>query len=224
MQVTADLSPVRQVINNSYKIVLVTKDDSQGDVISAQHLLAEVLNEKGKEVLLSPSHENYQSLPKRSATLRFKYEGDKIERLQYRIREDEVELTFTPFSGTLAQENISVEYPTFNADTLIAVGVQSPHELPKEFLAFGMNLDEMNTINIDNHSGNTNWGKLNVVMQDIPLYSLLVAQILSELGMDIRDYWQQLVLVETKEKVPQLGNASPRLLRLVADLADRPKS
>jgi hypothetical protein len=224
MQVDADLSQVRQIIEESYKVLLITKEGAQGDLITAQHILYEGLNEKGKKVFLSPSDQDHPGVPERSVTLRFGYDGQKIERLQYRIRDDEVELTFTPFTGRLNQDSFSITYPSFDVDLVIALGLQNKDQIPQEVHSYALDFDTVKSINLDNQGDNNQWAKLNAVMTDIPVYSLLAIHVLEQLGMPVRDYWKQMVLVETKEELPQVGSSSPRLLRMVADLIERRNS
>lgn len=225
MQITADLSSVQSVLDKSYNILVVSREGTNtGDETTALHILGESLGKKGKNIHLSPQSGEHKGVPARSMVLRFGYGGAKIERLQYRIREDEVELTFTPFGGLLAEDQVRVEYPPFAVDCIVAVGVQELAQFPREVAAFNFDLETITTINIDNTEQNQMWGKLNVVMKDFPLYSLLVAEILKELQYGVPSNWKQLLLVATKEQLPQVGNASPRLLRLVADLLEKDNS
>ena len=224
MQIAADLTQVRQVIGEAYKVLLVAQDNENKDTVTGLHILAAVMTGNGKDVYLSPAENEHQPVPERSATVRFNYEGKKIERLQYKIQEDTVELTFTPFTGSLAPENINIEYRPFDIDLLIAIGIKDRSDLPTDVLAHQLDFEAITTVNIDNHRDNTMWGTLNVIMHDMPLLSLLVVEVLQEIGYDVPRHWKQLAMVETKERLPQVGNATPRLLRLVADLAETPDS
>ncbi len=221
MQADVDLSQIRQIIEGSYKVLLITKDVDQGDEIVAQHILYEALNESGKKVFLSPSDNDRPGLPERSVTLRFGYQGQKIERLQYRIRDDEVELTFNPFTGELDKDQMTITYPSFEVDVLIAIGVKDMSQIPAEIHSYNLDFDQLPTISLDNTGDNSQWAKFTVNMPDIPVYSLLAIHIAQQLDMPVRDYWKQQVLAETKQELPQIGNASPRLLRMVADLLER---
>lgn len=222
MQVSADLSQIRQIVNDAYKILITISKESSEDQRIAQRILGEALTAKGKKVLTSPTDDSgrFEKVPERSVTFRFGYQGEKIERLQYRIGDKEVELRFTPFANQIKQEDINIEYPLFDFDLLISVGVSAIEQLPTEVVSYALDWEKITSINIDNNSENSMWGKLNVVLPDVTLYSLLVAMVCQEVQLDIGSQWKQMILSQTKEKLPQIGNASPRLLRMVADLLE----
>ncbi|MCA9397296.1 hypothetical protein KC573_00555 [candidate division WWE3 bacterium] len=221
----ADLEQVRQVIGEAYKILLVTKEtENTEDRITALHILAAVMSGNGKDVYLSPAENEHQPVPERSATVHFNYHGKKIERLQYKIQENTVELTFTPFTGELSPQDIQIDYRPFDIDVLIAIGIKDRSDLPSDVEAHQFDFNRIKTVNIDNQRDNTMWGSLNILMHDFPLYSLQIVEVLEEIGYDVPRHWKQLAMVETKKRIPQVGNATPRLLRLVADLAESPES
>jgi bifunctional oligoribonuclease and PAP phosphatase NrnA len=118
------------------------------------------------------------------------------------------------------------------ADTFI-----QPHEVPEAgvFLAVdcgaGDRLGALEQralanpclLNVDHHSGNSNFGKLNIVVPTASSTAELVTHLITDVGVEIdRDIATCLYAgVVTDTGRFQYGNSSPEVLRLAADLLER---
>lgn len=220
MLASAELLEVRKVIDGSYNILILASESTQQDIQTAQHILADSLQTVGKKVYVYPTSGGFTALPHRSATLTFAYQGRKIERLQYKISEDTVALTFVPFDGEIKQDTIHTDYSMAEIDAVIAIGVGSKDALPEIVGAHSLEDRNIAFINIDNTADNRQWGTNNLIFTDIPLYALLAVIFAHTFGLPIDQRWQQLAVLETKEQLPAFAGASPRLLRTIADLLE----
>lgn len=221
MWTSGDLYEIRKVIDGSYKVLLITGEDPGDDLQSAQHILADALAAQGKQVYLSPSAGGYQGLPHRNASLSFDYQGQKIEKLQYKISENHVSLTFTPFDGEIKRDTINIHYSALRVDSVITIGIRSRAELPEVVSNYGFDLSSISIINLDVHQETEQWANYNLTLSDVPMYSLMVIAVLQTFGFDVSEQWRQAVLAQTRQKYPQLGAASARLLRTVANLLEQ---
>ena len=211
---------MRKVIDGSYNILILAPEDAQQDIQTAQHILADSLQTVGKKVYVYPTSGGFTALPHRNATLTFNYQGRKIEKLQYKISEDTVALTFMPFDGEISQDTIRTEYAVVEVDAVLAIGVASKDALPTVIGVHNLEQRNVAFINIDNTMENRQWGTNNLIFTDIPLYTLLAVIFAHTFGLPINQRWQQLAVLETKEQLPAFGDASPRLLRTIADLLE----
>jgi len=220
MLASAELLEVRKVIDGSYNILVLAPENAQQDIQTAQHILADSLQTVGKKVYVYPASGGFTALPPRNATLTFKYQGRKIERLQYKISEDTVALTFMPFDGELQQESVRTEYSAAEVDAVLSIGIATKDALPRVVGAGELEQKTIAFINIDNKAENQQWGTNNLIFADVPLYALLAVIFSHTFGLPIDQRWQQLAVLETKEQLPAFAEASPRLLRTIADLLE----
>jgi len=220
MLASSELLEVRKVIDGSYNILILAPEDAQQDIQTAQHILADSLQAVGKKVYVYPTSGGFTALPHRNATLTFNYQGRKIEKLQYKISDDTVALTFMPFDGEIKQDTIRTDYSVVEVDAVLTMGIRSKDSLPVIIGAHNLEQRNIAFINIDNTAENRQWGTNNLIFTDIPLYALLAVIFAHTFGLPVNERWQQLAVLETKEQMPAFANASPRLLRTIADLLE----
>ncbi len=222
MWTSGELLEVRKVIDGSYNIIVLAPEHAEQDTRTAQHILADALTNYDKNVYVYPTGGGFAALPHRNVTVSFDYQGRKIEKLQYKISDQHVSLTFTPFDGEIVPERIQIAYAAIEIDLIIAVGVESEDTIPSVVSSHGIRANNVTVINLDNREANAKWGKYNLVLTDVPLHSLVAVTLAHTFGLSVDERWRQMAVVEMKERLPALGNASPRLLRTIADLLEKP--
>jgi len=125
-----------------------------------------------------------------------------------------------PFDGEIKQDTIRTDYSVVEVDAVLTMGIRSKDSLPVIIGAHNLEQRNIAFINIDNTAENRQWGTNNLIFTDIPLYALLAVIFAHTFGLPVNERWQQLAVLETKEQMPAFANASPRLLRTIADLLE----
>ncbi|MBM2820690.1 MAG: exopolyphosphatase-like protein, phosphoesterase RecJ protein [Candidatus Berkelbacteria bacterium] len=168
-----------QAITSASKILLLTHVNPDGDALGSLLALFLVLKKLGKDVtavapeLVPNSLEFLPNLP----DLAKNFSGTKdfiitintsktqVERLGYKHypQENKLNIVITPSGGSFGQEDVSFSYGSFKFDLIIVLDSPDLERLGPLYDGQNALFYETPVINIDHHSGNDFFGKINWV-------------------------------------------------------------
>lgn len=168
-----------QAIAAANKILVLTHISPDGDALGSLLALFLVLKKMGKDVTAVAPEEialalnflpNLNSLASEfSSTKDFIITVDtsktKVDRLGYKHypEENKLNIVITPLGGTFSQEDISCAYGAFKFDLIIVLDCPDLDRLGPVYDGESALFYETPVINIDHHSGNDFFGKINWV-------------------------------------------------------------
>lgn len=234
-----ELSPLQQafeLIKKSKKIVIITSPQSNGDGIGSALALSLGLHKlSDKEIVFfSPNHipENLMFLPGSSQTkniletsrelvVSIDLSTTKARQLRYNTEQNRLNIYVEPQEGSFKEEAVKISQGKFKNDLIITVNLP---DLEMLGTAYDKNADffyEIPILNIDQHTGNDNFGQINLVDITASSSSEIVAEVLKTFGEDIIDEDIATCLLTGLTAGThsfQTAKTSPKTLNLAANL------
>ena len=124
-------------------------------------------------------------IDRKSLIISFDYVKDSIEKVSYNVEGDKFNLVIQPKSGfpPLDTKSISYNYSGAEGELIFVVGAQSLEDLG-DFYEREKNLySENQVVNIDYHSQNTQFGKINIFNPQAFSYSEIIVSLLKNLNL-----------------------------------------
>lgn len=195
MQITESVTQIKELVNSSRRILIVTRRNPDIDGVGALLAWQGVLSQREKVVTLLAedfvpaklpflAHINriQTSLPPKSLVVSIDLQNNPIEKINYETKDGKFELTITPKRGSINTESIEFFQTNLNFDLVVAVS--SPKlsflgeiaHLHREFL------EQISLINIDSTADNDLFGKLNLVDQASSSTCEILAELFRELN------------------------------------------
>lgn len=177
-----ELTPKQQTteqIKAGQKILVLTHVNPDGDALGSLIALYLVLKKLGKDVTavapeMLPASLNFlPSIPdlarsfsgSKDFIITINTSKTKVDRLGYKHHpeENKLNIVITPLSGTFANEDISFSYGTFKYDLIIILDSPDLERLGPLYEGQSSLFYETPVVNLDHHSGNDFFGKINWV-------------------------------------------------------------
>jgi phosphoesterase RecJ-like protein len=168
-----------QAINSATKILILTHINPDGDALGSLVALCMVLKKIGKEVtaVMPEATPNSLSFLPSLADLTKAFSGVKdfvitidtsrtnVERLGYKHypEENKLNIVVTPVAGTFSKDDITFSYGAFKFDLIIVLDSPDLERLGPLYDTQSPLFYETPVVNIDHHSGNDFFGKINWV-------------------------------------------------------------
>lgn len=123
----------------------------------------------------------------KNLTISFPYKEGSIEKVSYNIENDTFNLIIEPRSEfpQVTPDKIKYSYGSGKYDLIITVNTSQLEDLGNIYNLNASLFNEKPLINIDSNNQNSNFGKVNIVNNDVSSTSELVIYLLSKLGLNL---------------------------------------
>ncbi len=174
---------IKKLISEAKNICVIPSPSNEPESLTVALALFYILKDAGKNVNLIMDHlpetlafltpsldfitqpKNFViSIPKNIA---------EVSQVYYEKNEENLKIHLTIEKGAIKKDNISFYFSDAKPDLTITLGIMDfKKELENKLDSFGFLLDSP-IINIDNHSANTRFGKINIVEEETSLSEIL---------------------------------------------------
>lgn len=200
MESFPEFSQIQTALTSAQLIYIVLPEKLDLDKVAAALSLYLSLKKIGKQVSIycaKPMIVKYsnlvgvdkikQKLEGKNLTVSFDYVADSIEKVSYNIQNNKFNLLIQPKDGfpPLPTEKVSYSYSGGQADLVFVIGASQLEDLG---VLYSENQEFFNNgkiINVDIQLTNSQFGKLNVVKNNLVSCSELVASLLSSLRLPV---------------------------------------
>ncbi|MCL5411121.1 MAG: DHH family phosphoesterase [Patescibacteria group bacterium] len=195
MQINNVANQLKDLINPSKRILVVTGTNPSLDGLAAVLGLYQLLVTFKKEVVVGvggevppaanilPGFEKLiTSLGPHNLVISFDYVEGSIEKVSYNVEGNKFNLVITPREGMINPDQIQYSYSGSNFDLIFVVDTPDLHQLGKLFDQ--MLFSSAATVNVDHHSSNAQFGKINVVDPSSSSTSQLLVNLFKEIGIN----------------------------------------
>lgn len=200
MNQNLDLASLSSLLSSSQSALVVLPPNSGFDRIAASLALYLALKKSGKKAGIACSQamtvqfsqligvdKITDKIGQRDLVISFDYKQDLIEKVSYNIEDDKFNLVIQPKAGFPALDPKTVAYSSSgtDADLIFVVGSQKLEDLGELYQQNKSFYQSAAVINIDRQAGNSQFGKVNLVVSQAAADSELVALILKGLKLAI---------------------------------------
>jgi len=200
MESFPEFNQIQTALTSAQLIYIVLPEKLNLDKVAAALSLFLSLKKIGKQVTIycvKPMIVKYsnlvgvdkikQKLEGKNLTVSFDYVADSIEKVSYNIQNNKFNLLIQPKDGfpPLATEKVNYSYSGGQADLVLVIGASSLTDLGALYSENQDFFSNGNIINIDIQLTNSQFGKVNLVKNNLVSYSELVASLLSNLRLPV---------------------------------------
>ncbi len=198
MDITGDITKVKELLDKANEILIVTHEHSTFDSIGSSLALYLGLESLGKKVsIVCPDAMTVElssfigvnkfaaDLSRKNFIISLDYEEGSIEKVSYNIEGNKFNLVIEPRAGHTAFSEDKVHYSNggTTADLIFAVDTIHPGGLKKVFEENKQLFSAKTLVNIDRHPNNALYGQINIVDPDVSSTAEVVSQFLSGIGV-----------------------------------------
>lgn len=191
MQINNVASQIKDLIQTSTRILLITRENPTLDGVYSLLALDKYLKDLGKQTLLVagkieteniPGVENIlSSLPPRNLVISFDYAEGSIEKVSYNVEGNRFNLVITPRSNSINPEQINYSYSGEEFDLIISVDVPDVSLMARGGSNISTNFANTPLVNLDHTQTNTLYGHINFVDPNVSSTSEIVVRLLGQL-------------------------------------------
>lgn len=195
-----DITKIKDLLDKAREVLVVTHEHPTFDSMGSSLALALGLVSLGKKVTVACPDQitvelsNFIGVQKivselgnKNFVISLDYIDGSIEKVSYNIEGDKFNLVIEPRTGfdAFSSEKVHYSYAGFSAEIIIAVdtihlgGLKKLYEADKNLYA------TKPVVNIDRHPNNANFGQINVVDPASSSTCEIVANLLSNLGVEL---------------------------------------
>jgi len=198
MQVQSYAKEIKDLISESSQILIITHKNPTPDGIASLLAFGQILEKLEKEhVMISPdpipqelnflkgSNRITQQMGPRKLIIGIKGGKEIIEKVSYFTQDDKFNLVITPRNKSLALDQIDYSFTGLSSDLLVALDTIKPEGLSSFSEEFSKELKELPLINIDRHSQNGQFGKINWVDNSCSSTAEIVLALAQKLEIEI---------------------------------------
>ena len=167
--------------------------DAVGSALALQGFLSKIgkkadlaasgFEQSPKLAFLPGTHLVQNSLTKpRHYTVRVKTANAKLKELSYGIKDDALEIYLTQEQGVLTSQDIELQRGKYKYDTIVTLDAPDLPALGKLFEEHSEFFYGTPIINIDHHSGNEQYGQINLVDINAAATGEVLAEVLKSIG------------------------------------------
>jgi len=196
------IQKLKEAIDQSKKILIIFPENFNGDIISSSLALFLFLKKMGGEVnivsknfvlpskysFLEGSNQIKEDLSLiRNLVISVDLKNNKIGELSYEVVGEKLNIYLSPKKRIIAKNDISLALGKYNYDLVFVLGCQKLENLGEIYHQYLDFLQKTILVNIDYHSGNKNFGQINII--DVTSISLgeLIYKIIKSLKQDLID-------------------------------------
>jgi len=198
MDLTADITKVKELLDKANDILVVTHEHPTFDSIGSTLALYLGLVSLGKKVsIVCPDamtvelssfigvNKFAQDLSRKNFVISLDYEDGSIEKVSYNIEGNKFNLVIEPRTGHagFSQDKVHYSYGgtaadlIFSVDTIHLGGLKKVYEANKELFS------GKTVVNIDRHPNNAQYGQMNIIDPEASSTAEVVSQFLSGIGV-----------------------------------------
>jgi len=202
MDITADISKVKELLDSARDILIVTHEHPTHDSIGSSLALYLGLVSIGKKVsIVCPDAMTVElssfigvnkfaaDLSRKNFIISLDYEEGSIEKVSYNIEGNKFNLVVEPRAGHTAFSQDKVHYSNggtsadliFSVDTIHLGGLKKVFEENRELFS------GKTVVNIDRHPNNAMYGQINIINADASSTAEVVSQFLSGIGVRLTE-------------------------------------
>ncbi len=227
-----------EFIKRYQKILLLVGKKPNGDSLGSVLSLHLILKKIGKDSAIVCASERlgevkrFKFLPaQEEITTEISLSGDfilsianpkiKIERLRYESTPERLNIFVTPKNGELKREDLSMNCLSSKYELIIIIDCPDLEELGKIYEKNAQLFFETPIINIDHHSSNEHFGRINLIEPTASSCSEIIFNLLSPLGENLFDQDSSTCLLAgiiAKTENFQNQNTSPKVFEIAAAL------
>lgn len=219
-----DIKPLQEAWAKTQSLLIITPGNSSLDAWAASLGLYLAIQESGKSTIVASSGQPLvaqanlvgidqvtSKLGNRNLVISFDYIQDSIEKVSYNVEGKKFNLVIQPKEGTKPLDPTSVNYNYEGSDAQIVfvVAAKTLAELGDLYLTGKKVFDQSLLVNLDNQTGNSKYGQVNLVEPLAISLSGLVLNLIQTLGLPLspdtaNNLWQGLEAATQKFQHPNL--------------------
>ncbi|MBI5413176.1 DHH family phosphoesterase [Candidatus Peregrinibacteria bacterium] len=189
------------VIKKATNVLILPSSPIDGDSIGSALSFYLALKKLGKKVTVVAEEavpQNYNFLPEISAISRemnfvrdlvvtLDCRGSELPNVRHEIQGDKINIIVTPKKGGFSREQVSFSQSGSEYDCVIVVDAADPSQLGKLYDDFTELFNLAPVINIDHHTSNLSFGKINLVDIMASSTTTIILPLIEELGQGLMD-------------------------------------
>lgn len=189
------------VIKKATNVLILPSSPIDGDSVGSALALYLALKKLDKKVTVIAEEaipQSYNFLPEISAISRemnfirdlvvtLDCRGIELPNVRHEIQGDKINIIVTPKKGSFSREQVSFSQGGSQYDCVIVVDAADPSQLGKLYDDFTELFHLAPVINIDHHTSNLSFGKINLVDIMAPSTTTIVFPLIEELGQGLMD-------------------------------------
>jgi len=171
-----NFTQINKLIDGSDNILILMPDQAKKSLIISSLCLLSSLEQKGKKVsiycnsdkiekisFLENTHLIKSKLEPQNLIVSLDYAKEEIEKVSYESPNNKFNLVITPKKGRIDPSKVSFYSAERKSDLIIVLGSTSLSNLKSFYEEQKELFEKEKIVNIDNHEGNTLFGKVNLV-------------------------------------------------------------
>lgn len=193
-----DLSKLKEVLASAQRILVAIPENPNLDKVAASLSFSLSLKKAGKTTtVVCPQEMTVEfsqlvgvdkvtnKIGSRNLMISLDYVKDSIEKVSYNVEGDKFNLVIQPKSGfsPLDAKNVSYSYSGADSELIFVIGAQRLEDLGSLYESERSLFVESQVVNVDYHSQNTQFGKINIFNSQASSYSEIVVAVLRNLGL-----------------------------------------
>jgi nanoRNase/pAp phosphatase (c-di-AMP/oligoRNAs hydrolase) len=214
---------LKELIQHSRKVLVVTRSQASLDAVAATLALAETLRAFGRTVILATPEKlgsHLANLPgvnafvtsigPKSLVVSIDHEPGTIGKVSYAEEGSKFNLVITPQPGkAVGADNVNFSYSGGDYDLVIIL------DTPDQALLGGLNDSEAQMwqsipfVNIDRHPANTQYGKVNILDPDSPSTSGIIVRLIIATKLPLTKVAAELLLMGIRDATKNFDQAGP---------------
>jgi hypothetical protein len=196
MEIQGSIGQIRDLIAEAKKIIVFTHKSPNLDSITALLALGQMFDKLQKEYVLvcqdSIPHEFTflkgsdkikKTLGSRNLVIGIKNGKELVDKVSYFTQGSDFNLVITPRDKSITADQILYSFTGLEADLLITVDTIRLTGLGPIFDTFAQDFKDIPVVNIDRHSQNTRFGKVNLVDSAFSSTAELILKVSQELNV-----------------------------------------
>jgi nanoRNase/pAp phosphatase (c-di-AMP/oligoRNAs hydrolase) len=235
--VESSASQIKELLQHSRTVLLVTKSAASRDGVAAALALAEAIRSFGRTVVLASPEELTEEqktlsgadkfvnfVAPRSLVISLDYEPGSIDKIGYGPEGNRFNLRVTPAAGkSVSTENVHYAYSGVNYDLVFVLNSADLALLGNLYEAEKETWAQLPLVNIDHHPANTQYGKVNVLSQEVTSTCEIVYHLISAMKIPFPKESAELLLTGIKLATANFNEARPETFEVAAALARKIK-
>lgn len=227
---------VVSLLKRSNKILLMPSSPPDGDSLGSALALYLILKKIGKDVTVVSADsvpEVYQFFPNQEIIsdqlkaitdfiVTIDCTNTPVENIYHTIENNKINIVITPRDGKLTSRNVTFSDGDYKYDLIVTLDAGDLDQIGKLYTGNLEFFEQIPLINIDHHTSNSNFGKLNMVDSDSASTTQALMPVIEELGEGLIDADIATLLLAgliTDTGSFQNPNTTPESLALAAQLS-----
>lgn len=198
MQITTDISQIKDLLASAQKILIATRREPSIDGIGSMLAFGSALKTQNKAVtylcedflkekfsFLAGSEQIQAKLPPKSLIVSIDLKGNPIEKINYETKDGRLDLIITPKQGEISAESIEFFETNLSFDIVVVLDAKEISLLGNFAQAHAQGLEKVPILNIDSSQTNAQFGKINLIDETSSSVAETLFSLLQNLNLPI---------------------------------------